>query len=165
MGHFGRNIAILVSAVAMTLLTGCSAVRKAAENRLREIKLTSFKVDRITPRGLRALDATFYVGIYNPSVKITLEDVNVRLFHRDREIGVLVLDPFTIDRREERVYLLSASAELSSAGSLLEVIGALGGGSADDFTVSVTALGKGAGIRREISREMPLKELINMVRR
>lgn len=165
MKSLARHILTAVLVCAALALTGCSAIRKTAVERLREIEVTSFKVDRITPRGLKAMDLSFYVGIHNPTVKIGLEDVRIRLFYRNVEIGTLVLDPFTIEGREDRIYLLSGSAELSSAASLLQLAGALGGGSADDFTVSVSAVGKGAGIKRGLERTMPLNELIESVKR
>ena len=53
---------------------------------------------------------------------------------------------------------------LSSAAALFQVVGALGG-SSDDFTVLISATGKGLGIRRDVSRTMSLTELLNMVKR
>lgn len=144
-------------------LSGCSAVKKAAVDRLKEIEITSFAVDRITPRGLKALDASFYVGIHNPTVKLELSDVTARLFLKDEELGSFALEPFTIAGHEDRVYLLTGHAALSSAASLFQVAGALGGGSVDDFTVLISATGKGLGVKRDVSRSFRLKELIDMV--
>lgn len=148
----------------LVALTGCSAVKKAAVDRLKEIEVTSFSVEKIVPHGLKSLDASFYVGVHNPTIKLELSDVNARLFYRDSELGSFVLDPFIIEGHEDRIYLIQGHAALSSASSLFQVVGAFSGGSADDFTVLISATGKGLGIKKDVSRTMSLKELINMVK-
>lgn len=163
MKGFGRHIVAAVLVCAVMALTGCSAVKKAAVDRLKEIEVTSFAVERISPKGLKALDASFYVGVHNPTIKLELTDVTARLFYKDSELGSFVLDPFTLNGHEDRVYLLTGHAVLSSAAALFQVIGAFGG-SADDFTVLISATGKGLGIRREVSRTMSLAELLKMVK-
>lgn len=149
---------------AVVALMGCSAVRKAAIDKLKEIEVTSFSVEKVTPKGLKALDASFYVGVHNPTIKLELTDVTARLFYKDSELGSFVLDPFTIDGHADKIYLLTGHAALSSAAALFQVVGALGG-SSDDFTVLISATGKGLGIRRDVSRTMSLTELLNMVKR
>ncbi len=164
MKGFGRHIVAAALACAVMALTGCSAVKKAAVDKLKEIEVTSFAVEKVTPRGLKALDASFYVGVHNPTIKLELTDVTARLFYNDSELGSFVLDPFTIEGHKDKIYLLTGHATLSSAAALFQVIGALGG-SSDDFTVLVSATGKGLGIRRDLSRTMSLTELLNMVKR
>lgn len=165
MKGFGRHIMAAVALVcAVVALVGCSAVKKAAVDKLKEIEVTSFSVEKVTPKGLKALDASFYVGVHNPTIKLELTDVTARLFYKDSELGSFVLDPFTIDGRTDKIYLLTGHAALSSAAALFQVVGALGG-SSDDFTVLISATGKGLGIRRDVSRTMSLTELLNMVKR
>lgn len=164
MKSIGRHILAAVLGCALLLAAGgCSAVKKAAVDRLKEIEVTSFAVEKIAPQGLKALDASFYVGIHNPTIKLELSDVKARLFYRDAELGSFVLEPFTIEGHEDRIYLLTGHAALASASSLFQVVGAFSGGSADDFTVLVSATGKGLGVKRDVSRSIPLKELISMV--
>ena len=148
----------------MMALTGCSAVKNAAVNRLKEIKVTSFKVDRIVPQGLKSLDASFYVGINNPTIKLELSNVRVELFHGESLLGTFTLDPFTIDGHTERIYLLSGTAALSSSSSLLSVLSAFGGSTRDDLLIVVSATGKGVGIKRNVSKSMTLAELMELVK-
>ena len=164
MKGFGRHIVATALFCAVMALTGCSAVKKAAVDKLKEIEVTSFAVEKVTPRGLKALDASFYVGVHNPTIKLELTDVTARLFYKDSELGSFVLDPFTIEGHEDKIYLLTGHAALSSSAALFQVVGALGG-SSDDFTVLISATGKGLGIRRDVSRTMSLTELLNMVKR
>lgn len=164
MKNFGRHIMAAVLGCVLVVLTGCSAVKKAAVDRLKEIEVTSFSVEKITPHGLKSLDASFYVGVHNPTIKLELSDVKARLFYKDTELGSFILDPFTIEGHDDRIYLLQGHAALASASSLFQVVGALSGGSADDFTVLISATGKGLGIKKDVSRSMPLKELLNMVK-
>lgn len=165
MKGFGRHIMAAMALIcAVVALMGCSAVRKAAIDKLKEIEVTSFSVEKVTPKGLKALDASFYVGVHNPTIKLELTDVTARLFYKDSELGSFVLDPFTIDGHADKIYLLTGHAALSSAAALFQVVGALGG-SSDDFTVLISATGKGLGIRRDVSRTMSLTELLNMVKR
>lgn len=163
MKSFARHILAAVLVCAALALAGCSAVRKTAADRLREIELTSFAVEEISPKGLRTMDASFFVGIHNPTVKLELKDVTVRLFCGDSELGSFVFDPFTVEGHRDGVYLLSGHASLASASALLQVLGALGG-SGENLTVLISATGKGLGVRRSLSRVMPLGELINMVK-
>lgn len=165
MKGFGRHIlAAMVLICAVVTLMGCSAVKKAAIDKLKEIEVTSFAVEKVAPKGLKALDASFYVGVHNPTIKLELTDVTARLFYKDSELGSFVLDPFTIDGHADKIYLLTGHAALSSAAALFQVVGALGG-SSDEFTVLIFATGKGLGIRRDVSRTMSLTELLNMVKR
>lgn len=163
MKGFARHIVVAALVCAVMALTGCSALRKAARDRLSEIELTSFAVEKISPKGLKALDASFFVGINNPTVKLELKEVTVRLFCGDSELGNFVFDPFTVEGHRDGVYLLTGHASLASASALLQVLGALGG-SGENLTVQITAAGKGLGVRRSLSRTMPLEELINMVK-
>ena len=55
---------------AVVTLMGCSAVKKAAIDKLKEIEVTSFAVEKVAPKGLKALDASFYVGVHNPTIKL-----------------------------------------------------------------------------------------------
>ena len=164
MKGFGRHIVAAALVCAVMVLKGCSAVKKAAVDKLKEIEVTSFAVEKVTPRGLKALDASFYVGVHNPTIKLELTDVTARLFYKDSELGSFVLDPFTIEGHEDKIYLLTGHAALSSSAALFQVVGALGG-SSDDFAVLISATGKGLGIRRDVSRTMSLTELLNMVKR
>ncbi len=164
MKGLGRHIRAAVLICALVALTGCSAVRRAAVDRLKEIELTSFTVEKISPKGLKALDASFLVGIHNPTVKLELKEVNVRLFCGDSELGSFVLDPFTIAGHKDAVYRLAGHASLSSPSALLQVLGALGG-SGENLTVLVSATGSGLGAKRVFSRVMSLEELINLVKR
>ena len=157
-------MAAMVLICAVVALMGCSAVKKAAVDKLKEIEVTSFAVEKVAPKGLKALDASFYVGVHNPTIKLELTDVTARLFYKDSELGSFVLDPFTIDGHMDKIYLLTGHAALSSAAALFQVVGALGG-SSDEFTVLISATGKGLGIRRDVSRTMSLTELLNMVKR
>ena len=157
-------MAAMVLICAVVALMGCSAVKKAAVDKLKEIEVTSFAVEKVAPKGLKALDASFYVGVHNPTIKLELTDVTARLFYKDSELGSFVLDPFTIDGHMDKIYLLTGHAALSSAAALFQVVGALGG-SSDEFTVLISATGRGLGIRRDVSRTMSLTELLNMVKR
>ncbi len=161
--RFAHRILAVALVCALVALTGCSAVKNAAVNRLKEIKVTSFKVDRIVPQGLKSLEASFYVGIDNPTIKLSLSDVTVQLFNKDTELGTFALDPFTIEGHAESICLLTGTASLPPSGSLFTLLGALGGTSKDELTVVVHAVGKGAGIKCEITRTMPLNELLQMV--
>ncbi len=163
MKGFVRHIVAAALVCSVMALTGCSALRKAAVDRLREIELTSFAVEKISPKGLKALDASFFVGINNPTVKLELKEVTVRLFCGDSELGSFVFDPFTVEGHRDGVYLLTGHASLASTSALVQVLGAFGG-SGENLTVLITATGKGLGVRRSLSRVMPLGELINMVK-
>ena len=134
-------MAAMVLICAVVALMGCSAVKKAAVDKLKEIEVTSFAVEKVAPKGLKALDASFYVGVHNPTIKLELTDVTARLFYKDSELGSFVLDPFTIDGHMDKIYLLTGHAALSSAAALFQVVGALGG-SSDEFTVLISATGK-----------------------
>ncbi len=163
MKRFAHRILAVALVCALVALTGCSAVKNAAVNRLKEIKVTSFKVDRIVPQGLKALDASFYVGINNPTIKLELSNVRVELFHSESLLGTFTLDPFTIEGHTESIYLLSGTAVLSSSASLLSVLSAFGGSAKDDLLIVVSATGKGAGVKRDVSKSMTLAELRELV--
>ncbi len=159
---FAVLIALVLTLGAGFMSTGCGAIEKAAIRKISEIRMTSFKLDKLTPVGLTAIDATFYVGVDNPTVTLSLADARATLLYKGEPAGCFEVEPFELKGHSEVIYLLTGHARLSSMASYLTLMNALAG-KYDDFTVEISGTGKALGVSKNISHVMKLTDLMNMV--
>ena len=61
--------------VVLALVAGLLAVSGCAVTKIRDIRLTSVGVKYIVPTSSRSLDAVLLLGIDNPSISFTAQDV------------------------------------------------------------------------------------------
>lgn len=111
-----RVIAILCFCIL--ILSGCSKSYK-------DIKVTSFEVISITPKGLNQVDALVDVGIYNPIVGFEVTDVLGVLKMEGDPCVRISTDQLTISGKTEKVYRIPLHGELEPGFnplSLLKVV-------------------------------------------
>lgn len=104
---------VLVSALLMTL-GGCK--------KMKEISVTSVEIEAISPKGLQGINVFLAVGIDNPSIQISLENINGSLKHSGKVLGRVTMDPFVVQARSAEIYHLRAFVTLGEDATLKDLI-------------------------------------------
>ena len=112
-------------------LGGCGKVK--------DIKVTSVKVESIAPQGLQGINVFLAVGIDNPAFQIGLEDINGALKHSGKVLGRVVMDPFTVQARSAEIYHVRAFVTLGEEATLRDLLMLTDMAKLNECTVDVSA--------------------------
>ena len=94
---------ILLLSVMLLALSGCKSVRN-----VKNISVSSVKVEAIAPQGLQGINVFLAIGVDNPAMQITLENINGALKYSGKVLGRVSVDPFTLQARSAEIYHLRA---------------------------------------------------------
>ena len=108
--------------IALALMASLLAVSGCAVTKIREIRITSVGVKYIVPTSSRSLDAVLLLGIDNPSISFTAQDVSGVVKQYDRELGKFTAGQLPIQAKSVQVYELPCTIALSEKVSLLDLI-------------------------------------------
>jgi hypothetical protein len=136
-------------------LGGCGKVK--------DIKVTSVKVESIAPQGLQGINVFLAVGIDNPAFQIGLEDINGALKHSGKVLGRVVMDPFTVQARSAEIYHVRAFVTLGEEATLRDLLMLTDMAKLNECTVDVSAtprLKSGLGAPIDI-KDIPLKKILD----
>ena len=101
--------------VAVLSLSGCKNVK--------DIRVTSAKLETISFQGLKSLGVHLAVGIDNPArMQVTLEDINGAVKHSGKVIGRLAMDPFVLQARSAEIYHLKGLVTLGEDATLRDLM-------------------------------------------
>lgn len=148
---------ILLLSVMLLALSGCKSVRN-----VKNISVSSVKVEAIAPQGLQGINVFLAIGVDNPAMQITLENINGALKYSGKVLGRVSVDPFTLQARSAEIYHLRAFVTLGEDATLKDLL------MLTDMTklqecmvdVSVTSRLKG-GLGAPINlKDIPLKKLL-----
>ena len=148
---------ILLLSVMLLALSGCKSVRN-----VKNISVSSVKVEAIAPQGLQGINVFLAIGVDNPAMQITLENINGALKYSGKVLGRVSVDPFTLQARSADIYHLRAFVTLGEDATLKDLL------MLTDMTklqecmvdVSVTPRLKG-GLGAPINlKDIPLKKLL-----
>ena len=151
-----NRIAFLAALTGLLMLTGCAA------SRIGDISLQDYKVEEISPAGLRGVDVVLALTVCNPSVKITVSDISGTIYRKGTEFAVFSADPVTLNRKSTETYRVKGNLSLSSGVSLFDVISLAGGFDPEEFTLDVHAHGTlKNGIGKDVDKvQVPLSRLM-----
>lgn len=151
-----RPLAVIVI-VLMSALCGCQ--------KLKDIKVTSVKVESLQMKGFRGADIVLAVGVDNPSVKVSVSEIEGSLKHSGKVIGRLAMSPFILKARTKDVYRLEAELSIAEGVGLKELMVLANPSSLNECTVDISAKAKagGSGRRPVEVKNIPLKELLEQV--
>ena len=155
------NILIPVFTALIMCLTGCSNIQK-----VKEIRVTSLMIEKISPAGLRGLDVYLAVGIDNPAFQIGLTEINGSLTHSGKVLGKVAVDPFTLQGKTADTYRLDVELSLAEGVNVLDLGVLLDKESLEKMTVDVSAdvrIRKGKTRTMKIN-DLPVKKLIEAVK-
>ena len=103
------------------LVAALFAVSGCAVTKIREIRVTSVGVKYIVPTSTRSLDGVLLLGIDNPSISFTAQDVQGVVKSYGREIAHFTAGQLPVQARSAQVYELPCTATLMDRVSLLEL--------------------------------------------
>ena len=127
-----RKIGVVLALVAALL-----AVSGCAVTKIREIRLTNVGVKYIVPTSSRSLDAVLLLGIDNPSISFTAQDVSGVVKQYGRELGKFTSGELPVQAKSVQVYELPCTVALSEKVSLLDLLAIAARRSMEGMTVDV----------------------------
>ena len=123
--------------IALALVASLLAVSGCAVTKIREIRITSVGVKYIVPTSSRSLDAVLLLGIDNPSISFTAQDVSGVVKQYDRELGKFTAGQLPVQAKSVQVYELPCTAVLADKVSLLDLLAMAAKRSLDGMTADV----------------------------
>ena len=150
----------LISIALMVLLLG-SCVK------VKQVGVTSFELDSVTPRGLRALTLTMSVGVHNPAKEITLSEISGEAVVSGKVIGNVAMAPVVLTARKDSTYKVKADVTLAEGVSVLEVLALAKNKSAiENGTANIYAKAKlkGGPSKKIKMEDVPLKKLKELLK-
>ena len=141
----------------MLSLTGCKNVK--------DIRITSAKLESVSPRGFKSLDVFFTVGVDNPARQVKISEIDGSLKHSGKVIGKLAMDPFVLTARSSETYTFKANVSLAKGAGFKDLMMLASPDGLNECTVDLTAkaaYGKGAPMPVKL-KDIPLKELLDKI--
>ena len=123
--------------VFLALVAGLLAVSGCAVTKIREIRLTNVGVKYIVPTSSRSLDAVLLLGIDNPSISFTAQDVSGVVKQYGRELGKFTAGELPVQAKSVQVYELPCTVALSEKVSLLDLLAIAARRSMEGLTADV----------------------------
>ena len=120
----------LVAAVALAV-SGCGIAK------IRELRVTSVGVKYLVPTSSRSMDAVLLLGLDNPSINFTVEDVRGTVRYYEREMVHFTAGELPVQARSVQVYELPCTAVLAEKVSLLDLLSMAARRSMEGMTVDV----------------------------
>ena len=146
------SMALLYAAVFC--LSGCGDIR--------DLEVTSVKIESISPNGLRGISVGLAVGIDNPAFQVGLSEIEGSLKLSGKVLGRMAMDPFVLHARSAEIYHLNTALSIEQGVTLSEIL------SLTDIEtlnkcmvdVSVKATLKGGVSKRLKFNDIPLTDLL-----
>ena len=150
----------LISIAIMVLILGSCA-------KVKQVGVTSFELDSITPKGLRALTVKMSVGVHNPANEITLSEISGEAVVSGKVIGNVAIAPVVLTARKDSTYKVKADVTLAEGVSVLEVLALAKNKSAiENGTANIYAKAKlkGGPSKKIKMEDVPLKKLKELLK-
>ena len=150
----------LISIAIMVLILGSCA-------KVKQVGVTSFELNSITPKGLRALTVKMSVGVHNPANEITLSEISGEAVVSGKVIGNVAMAPVVLTARKDSTYKVKADVTLAEGVSVLEVLALAKNKSAiENGTANIYAKAKlkGGPSKKIKMEDVPLKKLKELLK-
>ena len=138
-----RKIGIFIALVAAVLaVSGCSVAK------IKDLKVTSVGVKYLVPTSSRSMDAVLLLGLDNPSITFTVDDIRGVVKYYDREMVHFTAGELPVQGKSVQVYELPCTVVLADKVSLLDLLAIAAKRSLDGMTADVklhVKLRNGAG--------------------
>jgi hypothetical protein len=123
--------------LVLALVAALFAVSGCAVTKIREIRMTSVGVKYVVPTSSRSLDAVLLLGIDNPSISFTAQDVSGVVMQYDRGLARFTAGQLPVQAKSVQVYELPCTVALSEKVSLLDLLAIAARRSMEGMTVDV----------------------------
>ncbi|MGM9736542.1 MAG: hypothetical protein ACI3ZL_09040 [Candidatus Cryptobacteroides sp.] len=151
-----RFFTLSVAAVSAVLLT-CSCS-------LTKISVSDVALQRISPKGLKAVTVQLGATFDNPARLVTVSDVVGVVNYKGKEIGTVVAEPFEIAPKTAARNSIRAEVALSPESSVMEVIKLASSSealAACTVDISLKIKQKGSAALSLKKKGIPLNELLD----
>ena len=113
-----KCILLLTSVIVAALLSsGCTAILK--------VKVSDIKVEKVSPKGLRSIDAGLSAMIDNPSAKMLISDIVAIVSYDGKDIGTITAEPIEIARKfsgRQQIQVNMTVADNASAWDVVKIV-------------------------------------------
>lgn len=138
------------------ILMACTLVLTGCSNSFKDIKVTSFDIVSITPRGLSELAATVEVGINNPTIPFTVRDILGTIKLDGNPCLDITADQVLVDGNREKIYSVPLRARLCEGFNPFSLLTMLQNQDLSRFTVDISAK---VELRSGIGKTFELKDI------
>ena len=121
---------LLAAMTVLLVAVGCGKVK--------DISITSCDLKSISPNGMRAVDVVLAVGVHNPTIAFTLDNVTGTVYNDERSYVSFAGGPVSVYKKSDEVYDLPCSAMLEDNVSLFQVLGIVKSKDFKDFKLDVS---------------------------
>jgi len=148
-----RRLIISLMVIVM-MVAGCGKAK--------EINLTSCSVESVSLNGLRSVDASLLLGVDNPSVQFTLEDIEGILYYKGKAYINYTADTLKVEAKSNKVYPLDCTATLAEGVYIPDLLKAVNEYELKDLTTDIKAKVKlRGGISKELTfRDLPIDDIM-----
>ena len=108
---------LLVLTLMLSLLSGCSGIRK-----MKDVKITSVGVKYFVPTSMKSGEGILTLGIDNPAMDFTISDVEGVVRRGERPLGYLTAGELNLKARSSETYELPCTATLAEGVSIGEIL-------------------------------------------
>ena len=153
-----RILQLLIPALAALCLCSCG-------KSFQDIRVTSCNVVSLSPRGLTAVDATVDIGVDNPTMQVTLSNMQAVVKMDGAPFLYVEADDVTLAQKSEQIYTLLLHGTLADDFNPFMLLSLLGQTDYDSMTIDVSfhgALRSGLGKDFEYT-DIPLKNLLSKI--
>ena len=113
-----RKISVLlVLTLMLSLLSGCSGIRK-----MKDVKITSVGVKYFVPTSMKSGEGILTLGIDTPAMDFTISDVEGVVRRGERPLGYLTAGELNLKARSSETYELPCTATLAEGVSVVEIL-------------------------------------------
>ncbi len=150
-----RNARIFIAlTAALVCLTSCM-------EKYRQIGITSFDVESVSPTGMKSAEARVKVGVHNPAGTVQLRDINGVLRHDSTTLVILRATDVRLAPRCDSTYTLWVTGNLAEGVSLLNVVPLLHANGLEAVTADLSARATlKNGLGKDIAfKDIPLKDM------
>lgn len=138
------------------LMMMCCLFLGSCSKTYKDIKVTSFDIVSITPKGLDAVDAVIDVGIDNPIMGFELFNAVASVKMKGVECIQLFSDQLVLEGHSEKVYRIPLHGKLSSSFNPLELLTIVKDMDFSQFTMDAKAR---VNLRGGIGKDIDIKDI------
>lgn len=148
------KLLIITLSLMLPMLTGCKKIK--------DIRVTSVKLEAISPEGLKGLNVFLAVGIDNPAFQIGLEDIHGTLKHSGKVLGRMAMDPIVVQARSAEIYHVKAFLSIGEDATLRDLVMLTDMEKLKECMIDVSAIPRlKSGLGAPITiKNIPLKKLL-----
>lgn len=146
---------LLILSVCITLFAGCGSS-------VNDIEVTTFNIISITPRGATELYATVELGIRNPMMAFTLQDMEGTIKMDGQPCIRLTADQLIVDGKSDKVYVIPVKGKLMDGFNPWQLLDVLKDYDFSKLTVDVSArVSLKSGVGKDVAiKDVSLEKLL-----